>query len=478
MQKRTYDDPLVERYSSPEMSFLWSPQYKFSTWRRLWYSLASCQQQLGLKNITTEQLDEMKQHLEDIDFKLAEEKERQLRHDVMAHIHTFGEKCPKARGIIHLGATSCFVGDNTDLIQMKESMKLLKVKMLHAMVALKEMAIKYKDVVCLGYTHFQPAQLTTVGKRACLWLQDFMMDFIELERCCDELPFRGVKGTTGTQASFLELFNGDHEKVRKLDRMITEMMGFKKSIGVTGQTYSRKLDFKVLSILSGITQSAHKMATDIRLLQAKHELEEPFEKNQVGSSAMAYKRNPMRSERICSLSRYVISLAENAAYTHSTQWFERTLDDSAQRRLTLPQAFLAVDGILKIVINVISGIVVWPKVIHKNVMRELPFMATENILMDAVKLGGDRQQLHEAIRKHSMEAAKRMKEEGAENDLLERISKDPAFKNVKIDKFIDPLKFIGRANRQVEEFITEEINPILKRYQDVLNKKIDSKLHV
>lgn len=470
----SYENPLNTRYSTPEMSYCFSDAKKFSTWRKLWIALAEGEQELGLKQVTTEQIEEMKQHVELTaeEFTKAELNEKKLRHDVMAHVHTFGETCPTASKIIHLGATSCYVGDNTDLIQMKEGMLILQKKLLKVIELLCKFAEQYKSLPCLGFTHCQAAQLVTVGKRAVMWAQDFVLDFAKLRTEYETLPFRGVKGTTGTQASFLELFEGDHAKVRALDQLVTKKMGFAKSIKVSGQTYTRKLDYQVLSVLSQIAQSANKMAVDIRLLMSMKELEEPFEKNQIGSSAMAYKKNPMRSERICSLARFVMNLPTNAAETHANQWFERTLDDSANRRLSIPQAFLAVDGILNICTNVVNGIVVWKHVIAKNVMSELPFMATENILMAAVKAGGDRQALHEVIRVHSFEAARRVKEEGADNDLLDRIKKDDTFKVVhdKLDKVLDPSLYIGRSPQIVEEFIAEEVTPLLTQYAELIPK--------
>lgn len=464
-QKDHFENPLEGRYASKEMSYLWSPQKKFSTWRRLWLYLAKGEKALGL-SITDEQIAEMEYHLDDIDFERAEQLEKELRHDVMSHIHAWSEQCPKAKGIIHLGATSCFVGDNTDLIQIRESMIMIRSKLLNGLRLFREFSLKYRSLPTLGFTHFQAAQLTTVGKRAALWLQDFKLDFVELDRLIEILPFRGVKGTTGTQASFLELFNGDHEKVKLLDKYVREQAGFTNSIGVSGQTYTRKLDFSVLQILSAISQSAHKFATDMRLLMHMKEMEEPFEDKQIGSSAMAYKRNPMRSERVCSLARFVMSLTDNCANTAANQWFERTLDDSANRRLVLPQAFLAVDGILSIVSNIVKGLVVYEKVIDKHIHMELPFMATENILMACVKAGGDRQILHEKIRKLSMEAGRLVKEDGKDNTLLEMISKDNDFKVVHdtLKDIISSSKFIGRCPEQVVEFIEEEIDPILSKY--------------
>jgi len=471
-----YENPLVGRYSSEEMNYNWSPQKKFSTWRRLWLALAQAEQELGLA-ISDKQLEQMRANLDNINFDVAEAKEKELRHDVMSHIHAFGEQCPDAMPIIHLGATSCFVGDNTDLILLKDGMVILQKQLLHLMSLLKDFSLEYKDLPTLGFTHFQPAQLTTVGKRATLWLQDLLFDFENLEYCVNKLPFRGVKGTTGTQASFLELFNGDHDKVRKLDKRVTELMGFTKPIGVSGQTYTRALDSMVLNAVSGTAQSTHKMATDIRLLMNMKEIEEPFEKKQVGSSAMAYKRNPMRSERICSLARFVMSLTANTTHTHANQWFERTLDDSANRRLSLPEAFLATDVILRTAANVVDGLVVYPFVINKHIQAELPFMATENILMGAVKAGGDRQELHEVIREHSMEAGRLVKQEGKDNDLIERIKNDPHFSSVKdkIDAMMHPANFVGRAPNQVEEFITEEIDPVLERYKNLMEKVDKSK---
>ncbi|CAH0479374.1 unnamed protein product [Peronospora belbahrii] len=464
-----YEHPLVNRYATKEMSEIWSPDRKFSTWRELWFVLATCEKELGLA-ITQEQVDAMKANRTNIDYEYAQEMEKKFRHDVMAHVHTFGKEAPIAMPIIHLGATSCYVGDNADLIQLKQGLQLIQRKMVKAMKVIADFALEYKDMPTMGFTHYQPAQLVTVGKRASLWLQDLWLDFQQLDDQIDTLPLRGVKGTTGTQASFLDLFEGDHEKVKKLNKLVAEKMGFKKVIPVSGQTYTRKIDYFVLSILSGIAQSAYKMAGDIRLLASMKEIEEPFEKNQIGSSAMAYKRNPMRSERICSLARYVISLTDNGAQTHAAQWFERTLDDSANRRMVLPEAFLATDVILNLIINVSDSLQVWPNVIKAHIKAELPFMATENILMACVKAGGDRQELHEAIRTHSMEAGKRVKEEGAANDLLERIAADPLFKAVHdhMDELLDPSLFIGRCPQQVEEFISEDIAPIFVKYASLL----------
>eukprot|EP00697_Spironema_sp_BW2_P014841 gnl/Spiro4/546_TR307_c0_g1_i1.p1 gnl/Spiro4/546_TR307_c0_g1~~gnl/Spiro4/546_TR307_c0_g1_i1.p1 ORF type:complete len:520 (-),score=159.38 gnl/Spiro4/546_TR307_c0_g1_i1:62-1585(-) len=459
-----YENPLTGRYSSKEMSFNWSPQKKFSTWRRLWLALAQAERELGL-DISEEQLNQMRAHLDDINFDVAEAQEKLVRHDVMSHVHAFGEQCPAARPIIHLGATSCYVGDNTDLIQMRDGLGILRGQMLALMQSLKSMALQHRAVPTLGFTHYQPAQLTTVGKRATLWLQDFLFDYQQLVRAIDDMPFLGAKGTTGTQASFLSLFDNNHEKVRRLDARVTELMGFKKPIPVSGQTYTRKIDYLTLQTLAGVAASAHKMAVDIRLLMNLKELDEPFETKQIGSSAMPYKRNPMRCERICSLSRFVMNLVDCTAHTHSQQWFERTLDDSAQRRLTLPEAFLCTDVVLSVAQNVISGIVVWPHVIHKHIMAELPFMVTENILMHCVKAGGDRQELHEAIREHSMVAGRQVKDQGLDNDMVERLEADPRFKCVHgtIRQMLNPSDFIGRAPQQVEEFIKEEVDPVLTR---------------
>ncbi|WDE99069.1 adenylosuccinate lyase [Lentisphaera profundi] len=457
MSKDRYENPLVARYASKEMSFIWSPQKKFSTWRKLWLALAKGEQELDMP-ITDEQLKDMEDNLENIDFDLAAKYERELRHDVMAHVHAWGDQIPSAKPIIHLGATSCYVGDNTDLIQIRESLELVEKKVVKLINVLAKQAKKYKDLPTLGFTHFQPAQLTTVGKRCTLWLQDFLIDLEELRHRIDTLPFRGVKGTTGTQASFLELFEGDHEKVKTLNVRVAELMNFEKVIPVSGQTYTRKIDYLVLSQLSAIAQSTAKMAGDIRLLSNLQEIEEPFESKQIGSSAMPYKRNPMRSERICSIARYVMSLTENGAHTHANQWFERTLDDSANRRLSLPEAFLGVDVILTLATNVIDGMAVWPHVINKRVMTYLPFMATENIIMVCVKAGGDRQDLHEAVRIHSVAAAQVMKE-GGENDLLERIAGDDIFAAVKdkLDTLTNPSDYIGRASHQVDEFIDDVV---------------------
>ena len=465
MDYNSFLNPLTDRYASKEMSYNWSPQKKHSTWRRLWLALAECEKELGL-NITDEQLNEMRQHLDDIDFQAVEAVEKDLRHDVMSHIHVFGKQCPAAMPIIHLGATSCYVTDNTELIQMRDGLKLLRGKLLKVIRLLADFAMKNRNLPTLGFTHYQPAQLTTVGKRFSLYLQDFMLDFERLEFELDRLPFRSVKGTTGTQARFMALFEGDQEKIKLLEKNVAAKMGFDRVIPVSGQTYTRKVDYFVLTVLSGIAQSAYKMAGDIRLLANLREMEEPFGKKQIGSSAMAYKRNPMRSERVCALSRYLINLPLNAAQTEATQWFERTLDDSANRRLSLPESFLCADIILSLVINIIDGIQVWPNVIAKRVAAELPFMATENILMAAVKAGGNRQELHEAIRVHSMEAAKQIKEFGRDNDLIERIKNDPAFSSIKdrIDSIVNPHDFIGRAPEQVEELVATYIEPLLAKH--------------
>lgn len=469
-----YDNPLITRYASKEMSFNFSPTKKFRTWRRLWIALAEAEQALGLP-ITDEQLAEMRAYQDTINFADAEEKEREIRHDVMAHIYAYGLQCPKAKPIIHLGATSAFVGDNTDLIQIRDGLLLLRQKLVNLIESLADFASKYKDLVTLGYTHFQPAQFTTVGKRATLWLQDFVLDLENLEHTLAILRFRGVKGTTGTQDSFLKLFGGDHQKVIQLDKMVSEKMGFSQRFLVTGQTYTRKIDSQVLSVLSGIAQSAHKFSNDIRLLQSLRELEEPFETTQVGSSAMAYKRNPMRCERIAALARYVISLETNPAFTMASQWFERTLDDSANRRLSIPQAFLGSDAILNLLINVSRGLVVYPRIIAKRVAEELPFIVTEELLMAGVTAGGDRQVLHERIRVHALEAMRRIKEEGLSNDLLERILQDPAFAGVKdlLPTLLDPRRFIGRAPQQVEEFLREVIEPIRQRYREVGRTEVE-----
>jgi len=465
-----YDSPLVKRYATKEMSRVWSPAMKFSTWRKLWLALATAEKELGI-DISDEQLEEMRNQLYNIDFDFAAQKEKEFRHDVMGHVHAFGEVAPAAMPIIHLGATSCYVGDNTDIIQIREALQLIKRKLVQTLDVLANFAWKHRDLPTLGFTHYQPAQLTTVGKRATLWMQDLLIDLERVQYEIDNLPMRGVKGTTGTQASFLELFNGDHEKVKTLNKRVCELMGFEKAIAVSGQTYTRKIDYQVLSVLSGIAQSAYKMCGDIRLLANLKEVEEPFAKTQIGSSAMAYKRNPMRSERVCSLARYVISLPSAAANTHASQWFERTLDDSAIRRITLPEGFLAVDVILNLLHNISDGLHVWPNVIRQHAMAELPFMATEVILMECVKAGGDRQELHEAIRVHSMDAGAVVKGEGKPNDLLERIANDPLFSAVhdKLDAMIDPILFVGRAPEQVDEFLSEVAKPVLAANAALLN---------
>ncbi|HUT90876.1 MAG TPA: adenylosuccinate lyase [Thermoguttaceae bacterium] len=464
--KNQYENPLITRYASSRMSEIWSPQRKFSTWRRLWIALAEAEAELGLP-ITPEQIAELKAHVDDIDFEAADEHERRLRHDVMAHVHAYGDQCPGARGIIHLGATSCFVGDNTDLLLIRESLELVRDRMVAVIDRLSKFAAENRGLPCLAFTHMQPAQPTTVGKRACLWAYDLVLDLAEIEHRLATLKARGPKGTTGTQASFLKLFDGDHEKVRRLERLVAEKIGFDQCYAVTGQTYPRKIDSQVLGVLSGIAQSAHKMATDLRLLAHRKEMEEPFEKGQVGSSAMAYKRNPMRSERLCSLARFVVSLESSPAATLATQWLERTLDDSANRRLVLPQAFLAIDAVLILALNVTDGLVVYPKVIAKSLEAELPFMATENILMAAVAAGGDRQSLHERIRRHSQAAAAVVKNEGGKNDLLERLAADEAFAAVDLASALEPRQFVGRAPEQVDEFIAQVVEPIRARYPPV-----------
>ena len=469
MSTDRYVSPLSERYASKEMQYIFSPDMKFRTWRRLWIALAETEKELGL-NITQEQIDELKAHKDDINYDVAKERERQVRHDVMSHVYAYGVQCPKAKGIIHLGATSCYVGDNTDIIVMAEALKLVQKKLVNVIAELSKFADKYKEQPTLAFTHFQPAQPTTVGKRATLWTQEFLMDLEDLEYVMGTLKLLGSKGTTGTQASFLELFEGDQETIDKIDPMIAEKMGFKNCYPVSGQTYSRKVDTRVLNILAGIAASAHKMSNDIRLLQHLKEVEEPFEKSQIGSSAMAYKRNPMRSERIASLSRYVMVDALNPAITSATQWFERTLDDSANKRLSIPEGFLAIDGILDLCLNVVDGLVVYPKVIEKHMMAELPFMATENIMMDAVKAGGDPQELHERIRELSMEAGRTVKVEGKDNDLLERIAADPAF-NLTIEelqKSMDPSRYVGRAKEQTTAFITKTVQPVLDAHKEML----------
>ena len=474
MNTDRYVSPLSERYASKEMQYIFSPDMKFRTWRKLWIALAETERELGL-NITQEQIDEMKAHADDINYDVAKERERQVRHDVMSHVYAFGVQCPKAKGIIHLGATSCYVGDNTDIVVMTEALKLVRKKLVNVVAELSKFATQYKDQPTLAFTHFQPAQPTTVGKRATLWTQEFLMDLEDLEYVLSTMKLLGSKGTTGTQASFLELFDGDQETIDKIDPMIAEKMGFRSCYPVSGQTYSRKVDTRVLNILAGIAASAHKMSNDIRLLQHLKEVEEPFEKSQIGSSAMAYKRNPMRSERIASLSRYVMIDALNPAITSATQWFERTLDDSANKRLSVPEGFLAIDGILDLCLNVVDGLVVYPKVIEKRLMSELPFMATENIMMDAVKAGGDRQELHERIRELSMEAGKNVKVEGKDNNLLELIAADPAFNLTLEDlqKSMDPSRYTGRAKEQTEAFIANVVQPVLDAHKDLLGVKVE-----
>ena len=474
MSTDRYVSPLSERYASKEMQYIFSPDMKFRTWRKLWIALAETEKELGL-NITQEQIDELKAHAEDINYDVARERERQVRHDVMSHVYAYGVQCPKAKGIIHLGATSCYVGDNTDIIVMTEALKLVRKKLVNVIAELSAFADKYKEQPTLAFTHFQPAQPTTVGKRATLWTQEFLLDLEDLEYVLGTMKLLGSKGTTGTQASFLELFDGDQETIDKIDPMIAKKMGFKECYPVSGQTYSRKVDTRVANILAGIAASAHKMSNDIRLLQHLKEVEEPFEKSQIGSSAMAYKRNPMRSERIASLSRYVMVDALNPAITSATQWFERTLDDSANKRLSIPEGFLAIDGILDLCLNVVDGLVVYPKVIEKHMMAELPFMATENIMMDAVKAGGDRQELHERIRELSMEAGKTVKVEGKDNNLLELIAADSAF-NLSLEdlqKSMDPKKYIGRAKEQTERFVNEVVQPILDSHKELLGVKAE-----
>ena len=464
-----YQTPLAERYASKEMQYIFSPDKKFKTWRKLWIALAEAEKELGL-DITDEQIEELKAHAEDINYEVAKEREAIVRHDVMSHVYAYGVQCPKAKGIIHLGATSCYVGDNTDLIIMTEALKLVRKKLICVIAQLAKFADKYKDLPTLAFTHFQPAQPTSVGKRATLWINEFMLDLEDLDHLLSTMKLLGSKGTTGTQASFLELFNGDHEKIRKIDKMIANKMGFEDVYPVSGQTYSRKVDTRVLNVLAGIAASAHKFSNDIRLLQHLKEVEEPFEKGQIGSSAMAYKRNPMRSERIASLADYVICDALNPAIVSSTQWFERTLDDSANKRLSVPEGFLAVDGILDLCINVTDGLKVYDKVITKRLMSELPFMATENIMMDAVKAGGDRQELHERIRVHSVAAAQQVKLYGEKNDLLERIMADPAFKlsEDELREMCDPRGFTGMAEHQTEKFINEYLDPVIDANKEYL----------
>ena len=464
-----YVSPLSTRYASQEMQYIFSPDMKFRTWRRLWIALAETEKELGL-SITKEQIDEMKAHADDINYDVANAREKEVRHDVMAHVYAYGVQCPKAKGIIHLGATSCYVGDNTDIIVMREALSLIRKKVVNVIDRLSSFADRYKELPTLAFTHFQPAQPTTVGKRATLWCQDFLMDLFDLEYVMNSLKLLGSKGTTGTQASFLELFNGDHKTIDRIDPMIAEKMGFESCCPVSGQTYSRKVDMRVVNVLSGIAASAHKLSNDIRLLQHLKEIEEPFEKNQIGSSAMAYKRNPMRSERIASLSRYVMVDALNPAITAASQWFERTLDDSANKRLSIPEGFLAVDGILDLCLNVVDGLVVYPRVIEKHLREELPFMATENIMMDAVKAGGDRQEIHERIRELSMEAGRRVKAEGKSNELLEMIMEDSVFdlSYEELAETMDPAKYTGRAKEQTECFLNEVVRPELSARSGLL----------
>ncbi len=470
----TFSSPLAERVATREMVALWSPQKKFSTWRRCWIALAEAEQELGLP-ITDEQLDEMRARVDDIDFEAASKFEEEVRHDVMAHIHAYGVVAPKAKPIIHLGATSCYVGDNTDLILIRESLQLILNKAVNVLLRLAEFARKWKELPALGYTHYQPAQVVTLGKRACLWAQDLLLDIEALEHVLGGLRCRGVKGTTGTQASFMALFDGDSEKVRQLDHLVAQKLGFERSFPVTGQTYPRKVDTQVLAVLAGIGESVHKFATDMRLLQNLKEVEEPFGAKQVGSSAMAYKRNPMRCERACALARFLMVSPLHGSFTAAVQWFERTLDDSAIRRLSLPEAFLACDGILNLYLSVMEDPAVYPKVIEKHLRAELPFMTTENILMACVKRGGDRQELHEVIRRHAQDAAARVKNEGAENDLLDRLAADPAMGMTRreIDKVLDVRQFVGRAPQQVDEFLREEVGPVLERHRDKLGAVSD-----
>lgn len=475
--KDIYESPLNSRYSSKGMKYIFSPDFKFKTWRRLWVALAESEMELGL-NITQEQVDELKANMDNINYEVAEAREKEVRHDVMSHVYAYGQQCPKAKGIIHLGATSCYVGDNTDVITMTEGLKLVRKKLVNLMDKLSRFALEYKDMPCLAFTHFQPAQPTTVGKRASLWLMDLVLDMEQLEFQISKMRLLGSKGTTGTQASFMELFDGDTDKIKELDRKIAEKMGFDETFPVSGQTYPRKLDYHVLSVLSSIAQSAYKFSNDMRLLQHLKELEEPFEKNQIGSSAMAYKRNPMRSERISSLARYVICDTVNPAITASTQWFERTLDDSANKRISVAEGFLAVDAILELYINIVSGIVVYPKMIEKRLQSELPFMATENIMMAAVKKGGDRQELHEKIRCHSMDAGRVVKVEGKENDLLYRIANDASFGLTleEIRAEMKPENFVGRAPQQVEEMVRDYVTPIIEKYKDDLGISVEIKV--
>lgn len=470
----SYKSPLSTRYASDEMQYLFSEDMKFRTWRKLWISLAKAEKQLGLP-ITDQQIEELERYKDDINYDVARQREKEVRHDVMSHVYAYGVQCPNAAGIIHLGATSCYVGDNTDIIVMTEALKLVRRKLVNVISLLADFALQYKDMPALAYTHLQPAQLTTVGKRATLWANELVMDLEDLEHRIGEMKLLGSKGTTGTQASFVELFGNDPGKVKTLEKLIADDMGFAGTVPVSGQTYSRKIDFQVLSVLSGIAQSASKFGTDLRILQGFKEMEEPFGKHQIGSSAMPYKRNPMRSERICALARYVMVDCLNPAFTSATQWFERTLDDSANKRIAVAEAFLATDAILGIMLNVCDGLVVYPKVIHQRIMRELPFMATENIMMSAVKKGGNRQELHERLRVHSIEAAKQVKEEGLENDLIDRICDDPSFqlKKEEIASILDPIHFVGLSIPQTEEFVSEVVCPVLERYKDLLGEKAE-----
>ena len=481
MSTDRYTSPLSERYASREMQYIFSPDKKFRTWRRLWIALAETENELGLKNeqgepaVTAEQIEELKAHAEDINYDVAKEREKLVRHDVMSHVYAYGQQCPKAAGIIHLGATSCYVGDNTDVIIMTEALQLVRKKLINVIDELSRFAMKYKELPTLAFTHFQPAQPTTVGKRATLWLQEFLMDLEDVEYVLSTMKLLGCKGTTGTQASFMELFDGDEDKVKELDRRIAQKMGFSDCFAVSGQTYSRKLDIRVANVLAGIAASAHKFSNDIRLLQHLKEIEEPFEKNQIGSSAMAYKRNPMRSERIASLARYVMSDVTNTMFTSACQWFERTLDDSANKRISIPEGFLATDGILDLLLNVVDGLVVYDKVIEKRLMSELPFMATENIMMDAVKAGGNRQELHEKIRTLSMGAGKNVKEYGKDNNLLELIAGDDEFP-MGLDELrasMEPARYTGRAASQVQEFVEEFVNPVLEQNKEILGVKAE-----
>lgn len=467
MSHDLYDNPLISRYASREMSALWSPQVRHATWRKLWVALAEAEHELGL-DISRAQIEELRAQIDHIDFAAAAQYEKKLRHDVMAHVHAYGDVCPSARGIIHLGATSCYVTDNADLLLIRQGLEMVRDKLILGIHHLAEFARQYRDLPCLGFTHLQPAQPTTVGKRATLWCYDFALDLAEVEYRLGQLKLRGVKGTTGTQATFLTLFNGDHAKVDELDRLVCAKFGFDSSYAVTGQTYSRKIDAQVLDVLSGLAQSGHKFGTDMRLLQSRKEIEEPFEKSQIGSSAMAYKRNPMRSERLCSLARFVMSLPSSAAQTMATQWMERTLDDSANRRLTIPQAFLATDACLILLRNIVDGLVVYPMVIAKHLDEELPFMATEEILMAGVRAGGDRQDLHERIRVHSQDAARQVKEQGRANDLMSRLADDPAFAGLDLTGTLDAKRYIGRAPEQVDQFIANVVDPIRQRYPAVL----------